>query len=623
MRKKFLLSSLLILSVILALEIIAKPATQAQGVGHEKVLIGFKKFPGKSEKALVEKVGGKIKYTYHLIPVIAASVPSPAIKGLRHNPNVTYIERDGDVFIDSELTDSWGVDRIDAEVAWVYPGTGNKGAGIHVAVIDTGIDRDHPDLAINIAGGVNFVSGKGKDKTPDPEAWDDDHGHGTHCAGIVAADDNGSGVVGVAPDASLYGIKILDSKGRGKASDFIAGLEWAVSGPDTIYGTPDDTEIVSMSLRMGDTETDSVTGACDAAYKKGLLIVKSAGNTGHTVSKSVTSPGQHPAVLAVSAIDESDNIASFSAQSPDVELAAPGVNVYSTNKNGGYTYMDGTSMACPHVSGSAALAWATGNYVSGAGVRLQLRKTAEWLGGLNSDQQGYGLVNPEAALASPEPGILFLLDRDKSGYQINETAVLSAVVSDEQGNFVTGLPTSAFMTTLYEVDDPDQTPIPRLVTFLETSIAGVYEGELSFSDLATGEYLEIVYRAEVEVTELRGLSEADDVTFLVYDLSGSLSVLIETDKTFPACYTVGDTINVQVTVKDAENYIIPGADVHVEYNSPSGRYYLRDEITDGDGVARFKYKTKPPDGTGNGLVRVWASKSGYPSTLDEKVVCVN
>jgi subtilisin len=384
MRKKLLLTSLFILFAISALGIFTEDAAQAQGVGHEKVLIGFKKFPGKSEKAQVEKVGGKIKYTYHLIPVIAASVPSTAIKGLKHNPNVTYVEEDGDIFLDSELTDSWGVDRINAELAWIYPETGNKGAGIHVVIIDTGIDKDHPDLIANIAGGVNFVSGKGKDKSPDPDAWDDDHGHGTHCAGIVAADDNGFGVVGVAPDAWLYGVKVLDSKGRGKASDFIAGLQWAVDGPDGIHGNPDDAEVISISLRMSNTATESVTDACDAAYTAGLLLVKSAGNTS---GGSVTSPAGQPTVLAVSAIDEYDNIAWFSAVGPEIELAAPGVDVYSTYKNGGYTFMDGTSMACPHVSGAAALVWATGYYLSGSAVRFQLNRTAEWLNS-SSDRSG-------------------------------------------------------------------------------------------------------------------------------------------------------------------------------------------------------------------------------------------
>jgi len=599
MKKRFLWASLFILSVVLVLGISAESLVQAQGVGLEDILIGFKKFPGNSEKTLVERAGGKIKYSYHLIPVIAASVPSFAIKGLRHNPNVTYIEKDGDIILDSELTDSWGVDRIDADLAWTHPVSGNKGAGIHIAIIDTGIDKDHPDLIANIAGGVNFVAGKGKFKTADPDAWDDDHGHGTHCAGIVAADDNGFGVVGVAPDASLYGVKILDNRGRGKASDFIAGLQWAVDGPDGVHGNEDDAEIISISLRMADTETESVTGACDAAYAAGLLLVKSAGNTS---GGSVTSPGQQNSVLAVSATDELDNIAWFSAVGPDVELAAPGVNIYSTYKSGGYAFMDGTSMACPHVSG-----------------------TAELLGNSPppNEQFGYGLVDAEAALDYPDQGILFFLDIDKSDFNINDNAVLTAVISDELGYAVTGLPSTSFVTNLYDVDDPDQTPIPRSVTFSETEIPGTYTGELSFSDLATGEYSEILYRAEVEVVDSRGFFGSDDATFWIVDPSGSLEITIENVKIPPDdCYTLGDTIIFQVRIMDSSGAAVPGADVHVELNSASGKYYLSDNTTNEEGVAEFRFKTKKPDGIGDYLIRVWASKPGYPSAYEELPICV-
>jgi len=638
MREKLLLSSLLILSMILALGFLTKHEAQAQGVGHEEVLIGFKKFPGKSEKALVEKVGGKIKYTYHLVPLIAASVPSAAIKGLRHNPNVTYIEEDGDVFIagdwtPSELADSWGVKRINAELAW---NTGNKGAGVYVAIIDTGIDMDHPDLIANIAGGVNFAPSKGKDKTPDPDAWDDGHGHGSHCAGIVAADDNGFGVVGVAPDlrfnkvGGLYGVKVLDDRGRGKASDFIRGLEWAVDGPDGIHDFPfdaDNADIVSISLKMYNTQSESVTDACDAAYAAGLLLVSSAGNTSGGM---VTPPADHPSVLAVSAVDKYNNIAWFSADGPEVELSAPGVDVYSTYRNGGYTFMDGTSMACPHVAGVAALVWATGHYISGSAVRFQLNRTAEPLGASPppSEQYGYGLVDAEKAVSPPEPAVNLELSNDKNDYKITETATLTAVVSDELGNPITTLGPEAFMTKLYEEELYPTSPIDGNVTFLPTPPDGTYTGILSFSDLGTEEYSAILYKAVVEVLPVPDptveRSGIDDVTFLVVDPSGMLSVLIENLKVAPDdCYTVGDTINVRVKVMDTGGTVgVPGADVHVELNNAAGRYYLRDETTNEEGVAEFRFKTKKPDGKGTYLIRVWASKSGYPSTYDEMEICV-
>jgi subtilisin len=114
----------------------------------------------------------------------------------------------------------WGVGRIDAEWAW----NSSRGSEIKVAVVDTGIDADHPDLVANLEGGVNFVS-KPWWKPADPNRWDDDNGHGTHVAGIIAAADNKIGVIGVAPEASLYAVKVLDQSGSGYVSSIIAGID--------------------------------------------------------------------------------------------------------------------------------------------------------------------------------------------------------------------------------------------------------------------------------------------------------------------------------------------------------------------------------------------------------------
>ncbi|NQE53422.1 Tk-subtilisin [ANME-1 cluster archaeon GoMg3.2] len=282
-----------------------------------------------------------------------------------------------------EETLPWGVDRIDAELVWngaedgcdVTPGR-NAGAGAIVAIIDTGLDKDHPDLAANIAGGRNFVGWS----RVDPDAWDDDNGHGTHCGGIVAAVDNEEGVIGVAPEASLYGVKVLDRRGSGYVSDIIAGIEWAVeNGAD----------IISMSLGTT-SDVPSLDGACDAAWNNGVLLVAAAGNE---EGSPVIYPAAYSSVIAVSATNSDDNLASFSSTGPEVELAAPGVNIYSTYKKGGYAIKSGTSMACPHVAGTAALA--IGN------VRQCLQDTAEDLGDLGFDTKyGHGLVDAEVAAGS-------------------------------------------------------------------------------------------------------------------------------------------------------------------------------------------------------------------------------
>lgn len=167
-----------------------------------RVLIAFRDLP---DAALVRRAGGNVRYAYQIVPAIAATLPQVAVDRLRSHPAVALIEPDAQMWaIDAELDQTWGVDRIDAEI--VHAG-GNTGSGIRVAIIDTGIDYLHPELDDNYAGGSDFVNGDA-----DPM---DDHGHGTHVAGTVAAEDNGIGVVGTAPGAQLYALKVLGYDGSG------------------------------------------------------------------------------------------------------------------------------------------------------------------------------------------------------------------------------------------------------------------------------------------------------------------------------------------------------------------------------------------------------------------------
>jgi len=603
MKKQFLLMFLFMFAAILVLGAITRPSDQTQGVDRVDILIGFKQKPGKAEKALVEKFNGKIKYTYHLIPAIAASVPAQALQGLKHNPKVRYVEKDIDIFLVGELSDSWGVDRIDAEKSWAAPYF-NKGAGILVSIIDTGIDKDHPDLVANIAGGVNFVAGKGKDKIADPDAWDDDHGHGTHCAGIVAADDNGTGVVGVAPDARLLGVKVIDNRGRGKASDFIAGLEWSVDNG---------AKVISISLQYF-SDHESIEAACQTATSAGVLLVSSAGNNW---GGGVTFPANLESVMAVSGTDIDDNLAEFSSDGDSVELAAPGVEIYSTYKDGRYTYMDGTSMACPHVAGAAALVWATNYYLNGTAVRFQLCKTAEDIG-LEPWQQGSGLVDAEAAMVYPEPAfniVTFGIDKVRYIQGQTEPALLTAAVIDEIGNPATGLIPGDFKSTLGS--DPLYNHEPVDVTFTHDGM-GTYTGEIDISSLAAGQY-------EVKTTVLTesGITGRTAVApFLVEEAGGSLSVSIESDK---ANYTFGENIIYTVTVTDDgdPSVAIPGAQVNVELHTASGKTYLDNGLTDSDGKIIFSFKIKKPDGTGTYHFEARAYKDGYINGSSSADVEVN
>lgn len=357
---------------------VATPAV-AQQPERVKVLIGFASQPGPAEQALVRAAGGTIKYSYHLVPAIAATVPAAAIEGLRRNPNVTAVDLDGEVHaIDAELDNTWGVRHIGAGT--VHDG-GNKGTGVKIAIIDSGIDRYHLDL------NANYVIGGGYDFVNDDSDPMDDNGHGTHVAGTGAAEDNGMGVVGVAPEADLYALKVLSASGSGSWSDIIAALQWAVDNG---------IQVTNNSYGSSTNPGGAVQAAFDNSYYEyGILHVAAAGNSGNPKGKgnNVGYPARFGSVIAVAATDDNNNRASFSSTGDTVELAAPGVAINSTKLGGGYVEFNGTSMASPHVAGAAALVIA-GGITSNDEVRERLANTAYDLGKPGRDPQyGYGLVD--------------------------------------------------------------------------------------------------------------------------------------------------------------------------------------------------------------------------------------
>ena len=317
-----------------------------------------------------------------------------ALQGLENNPNVRYIEANGEMEA-LEQTVPWGIDRVGATVLHDEGETGN---GADIAILDTGIDSDHYDLADLIGGGKCFtddccgeatggIFGCDDNDNECLEAWDDDNDHGTHCAGTAGAIDNSEGVVGVSTEATLWAGKVLTGCGSGSYDAIAAGIEWtADQGFD----------VASMSL--GGDESSVVKDACQYAYDKGVLLVAAAGNDGECTD-CVGSPAAYDEVIAVSATSEEDSLASFSSTGPEVELAAPGEGVLSTvpteTSSDGLETFSGTSMACPHVSGAGAQLMANG--YANTEARQQLRDTAEDIG-LGDNEQGYGLLDAEAAV---------------------------------------------------------------------------------------------------------------------------------------------------------------------------------------------------------------------------------
>jgi len=293
----------------------------------------------------------------------------------------------------------WGVTRVGAPGVWaaVFAApAGARGDGVNVAVIDTGIDLDHPDLAVNIEGGYMAIAATGKYRKN--RSYDDDNGHGSHVAGIVAAADNVQGVVGVAPGADLYAVKALDNNGSGWTSDIVDAVYWAIgthADRDSAGSlTPgNDIQVINMSLGS-DYTSATLAQAVKDAFAAGILVVAAAGNDGGAVDY----PSAYPEALAVAATDASDTVPWWSSRGPEVDLAAPGVGVYSTYRGGAYDSLSGTSMAAPHVSGSVALVWGANPGWSASAVRAALENSALPLGAVPNDLTGHGLVRPDLAL---------------------------------------------------------------------------------------------------------------------------------------------------------------------------------------------------------------------------------
>jgi len=285
-------------------------------------------------------------------------------RAIEHSPQVEFVAQDQAVELVAQTLPT-GIDRIDADLNPISHIDGiDERVNVNVGIIDTGIDPLHPDL--NVVGGDNCLGGT---------SFVDGNGHGSHVAGIVAALDNDIGVVGVAPGANLYAVKVLDDNGSGSFSSVACGLDFAAHTRSDRDPT-NDIAVVNMSLagvgsddgNCGKTNRDVMHKAVCGAVAKGVVVVVAAGNNRADASGYV--PAAYDEALTVSAIADfngqpgekgkgqrinPDQFASFSNFGPDVDIAAPGVQIFSTYKDGGYATLSGTSMATPHVTGTVAL----------------------------------------------------------------------------------------------------------------------------------------------------------------------------------------------------------------------------------------------------------------------------
>ena len=389
-------------------------ATPNNSADFQDVIVRFKDKPGQAELHAFKGLGGDVSNVFTIIPAISGRLPAKAIEALKNNPQVEVVELDYAVQAleyssENELGNSWGADHINADAALA---AGYSGEGVKVAVLDSGVNFNHFDLRDNFDLSANEL---GYDFVSDDFFPEDVYGHGTHVAGILAAASNGFGVVGVAPNAQIVALRVLDDNGEGTASRIIEALQWIQNYNAAHPDSP--IRITNNSYGTG-SNSSQLEAAFDVLASSGVLHIGSAGNDGSAAGNgnNVSYPARYESVVAVAALDKNNLRASFSSTGSDVEIAAPGVSVLSTWKDStnfagplpfsfaGYAgeyfiEANGTSMASPHVAGVAALLMASNPSYTAEAVRNKMNETALDLGATGKDNlYGYGLVDASLAL---------------------------------------------------------------------------------------------------------------------------------------------------------------------------------------------------------------------------------
>jgi len=301
-------------------------------------------------------------------------------------PRAVSVEADVPVSaaaVDPLLPAQWDLARVRADGAWLR----STGAGVTVAVIDSGVDATHPDLAGHVLPGADFIAGT-EGASADP------YGHGTHVAGTIAAlTGNGDGIAGMAPDARILPVRVLDANGNGYMSDVANGIAYAAD-----HGA----DVINLSV-SATSQVGAVTNAVAYARSKGVVVVAAAGNARRTGSPTAY-PAADPGVIAVAATASDDSVAVYSNRGDYVDVAAPGSDIVSTYPGSRYVRMNGTSMAAPHVAALAALIKGTDRGLTPDQVERAVTESAADLGVPGRDEDfGAGRIDAAAALAALAP----------------------------------------------------------------------------------------------------------------------------------------------------------------------------------------------------------------------------
>lgn len=416
------------------------PQQESQGAVPDRILIKpQKELPEAALRALAEAHGLEQKEEIAPIGVRVMSVPAErretVLEALNRNPNIEFAEPDYEVQLlltpnDPRYGEQWHLPKIQAPAAWdVTTGIADQ----VIAIIDTGVNSNHPDLKAKMLPGYNFIS--------DNTNAGDDHGHGTLVAGAAAAiGNNGEGVAGVAWKNWILPIKSLDSSGGGSHSSIANGIT---------YAADNGARVINLSLGSS-VGSRTLENAVNYAWKKNCVIVAAAGNSGDSTP---TYPATYANVIGVSALDSSDQLPSWATYGEHVSLSAPGVSILSTTRGGGYGASSGSSFASPLVAGAAGAVLAVAPSLSNSDVVKNLESTSDDLGVAGYDIYfGHGRLNTEAAVLKA------------GGSNSADTAAPSvAIVSPKDGATLSG-------TADIEIDSYDDVGVEKVELYLNGNL---------------------------------------------------------------------------------------------------------------------------------------------------------
>ncbi|REJ08791.1 S8 family peptidase [Halobacillus trueperi] len=301
----------------------------------KRVILTYEKDEGMD---FLDEIPHSIHHHYERLGAVALTVNQDDLPLFENEEAVTSIEEDQQVKVSAQQ-EGWGYTSVGTQKS---EHLGLTGEGVKVAVIDTGINTNHPDL--KVTGGASFV---------EDETFVDDNGHGTHVAGIIGALDNDEGTIGIAPKAQLYAVKVLDQDGNGLVSSVLAGIEWAIEK---------EMDIINLSLTAC-TPSDLTKQALQDAKDAGIIVVAASGNRDVCTYNDVTDvlyPARYPGIVSVGAVEEDQSDSGYTYGGPSLDFTAPGMNIKSTyiateDQQSGYETLSGSSMAAPHVTGVLTL----------------------------------------------------------------------------------------------------------------------------------------------------------------------------------------------------------------------------------------------------------------------------